>query len=236
MKAKLNPIRQPSFYLAFTLTLSMAMILCDLVLSDDITLVFKEGHSIEVMSALLLFGAAILWFWLGGSAEDGRNWHIPVIVLLMGMRELDFDKRFTSEGVLQLRLYTGDSPMWEKLVGAMVVGLILWCGIRLAVINLPRWFRGLYRLSPVSWLVGSAGLLLVVAKSLDGIDRKLAPFGIVFTRDFVTVSGRVEEVLELAMALLLVQAVAFFAWGLDRVPISVRGLSPSGSVHQPSRS
>lgn len=216
MKAKPMPIRQPSFYLAFSLTLALAMILCDLMLSDSVVPIFKEGHSIEVMSVLLLCGAAILWFWLGVHRLNRRDWHIPVILLLMGLREMDFDKRFTSEGLLQLRLYSGAAPLWEKALGVAVIGLILWCGLRLAWINLPRWLRGIGRLQPVSWLVGCAALLLVVAKSLDGIDRKLAPFGIDIPRDVVMFSGRIEEVMEMVMALLLMQAVAVFAYRHDQ--------------------
>lgn len=206
-----GPMRPPSFYLSWVLALTLGALIVDLVLSSSITEVFKESHSIEGMSALLLVLAAGMWFGFGAHRHDHRDWHIPVILILMAMRELDFDKAFTTEGVLQLRLYSGAAPLWEKAIGAFFVLLILLCGLRLAWFNLPRWFRGLRGADATSWLVGASGLLLIVAKSLDGIDRKLAPFGISFSRDFVTQSGRFEELMEMVMAILLVQAVIYYA-------------------------
>ena len=92
----------------------------DLALHESTAVIFKEGHAIEVMSAVLLASAAVLWWGLGADDMAGRQWHIPVIPVLMAMREMDFDKRFTSEGVMQLRLYSGDSPLWEKTLGLVV--------------------------------------------------------------------------------------------------------------------
>ena len=229
MTAKLKRIRPASFYLAVLLALTLAILLCDLVLNDDVAVIFQEGHSIEVTSALLLFSGVFLWFWLGAATHDRRNWHIPLILLLMALREKDFDVRFTSAKLLQFRLYTGDSSLWEKAIGAMVIGLILWCAVRLAVINLPNWLRGLMRLSSVSWLVGSAGLLLVIAKSLDGIERKLADFNVALPRDSVVLAGRVEELLEMVMALMLAQAVTIFSTSLNQLPSGLG--TTSGSRH-----
>lgn len=207
--------RPPSHTLAWVLSLVLAVLIVDLSLSDDIAEIYGESRSIEGMSAFLLLLAATLWFGLGAFRRDPRQWHIPVILLLMTLRELDFDKAFTTSGVLQLRLYSGAAPLWEKLVGAGFMILILWCGLRLAVLNLPRWFRGLAG-DMTSWLVGAAGLLLVVSKSLDGIDRKLAPFGVSFSRDFVVHAGRLEELMEMVMAIVLVQAVVYHAQLLAR--------------------
>lgn len=211
MKLSYGPMRPPSFYLSWVLALTLGALIADLVLSDSITQVFKENHSIEGMSAILLLVAAGMWFGFGAHRRQPRDWHIPVILILMALRELDFDKAFTTEGILQLRLYSGAAPLWEKAIGAFFVLLILICGLRLAWFNLPRWFRGLRRGDPTSWLVGASGVLLIVAKSLDGIDRKLAPFGISFSRDFVTQSGRFEELMEMVMAILLIQAVIYYA-------------------------
>lgn len=209
MTSSARPIRPPSVYLATVLGLVVAALIADLAVSDQISEIFRENRSIEGMSAFLLLVAAIMWFGFGAHRHNPQDWHIPAILILMTMRELDFDKAFTTEGVLQLRLYSGPAALWEKLIGAGFVLLILWCGLRLAYYNLPRWFRGIKSLQPVSWLVGLAGALLLVSKSLDGIDRKLAPYGVTFSQDFVVHAGRFEELMEMVMAILLVQAVVY---------------------------
>lgn len=202
---------KPSVSLAFQLGLVLLVVAIDLMTSHEVVELFKEGRGIERMSALLLLGAAGLWFVLGTARGRAAQWHIPVILVLMAMREMDFDKRFTSEGLLQLRLYSGGAPLWEKAIGAAVLALILICGLRLMLLNLPAWWRGLWQGSRTCWLTGGAALLLIVAKTLDGLERKLAPHGIEIDPMLGVMAGRFEEVLELVMAILLVQAVVYFA-------------------------
>lgn len=215
----------PPMLLNYQLGLLLGAIGLDLLVQDQVRLIFKEGHSIEVMTYLLLLVAALSWFVFGVARAMRGQWHIPVILTLMAMREMDFDKRFTSEGVLQLRLYSGGAPLWEKAIGAAVVLLILICGLRLLFLNLPLWWRGLRQGSVPSWLVGIAAVALVVSKSLDGLGRKLAPLGIELEQWQGTIATRLEEMLELGMAVMLVQAVAHFAqplWATARASGSAR--------------
>lgn len=200
----------PAFSLAVMLSVTLLFVGADLVLHDSTALIFKEGHAIEVMSAMLLTGAAVLWWQTGADDMAGRQWHIPVLLMLMTMREMDFDKRFTSEGVLQLRLYSGASPLGEKAVGLAVIALILICGWRLMTITLPRLRAGLRARRPASWLAGSAVLLVMVAKTLDGLGRKLAAFEIAITPELGRLTGRLEEFLELSAYIMLVQALVYF--------------------------
>ncbi|WP_199261233.1 hypothetical protein [Paracoccus binzhouensis] len=227
---------RPATVLACQLGLILLALSLDLITQAQVAPIFKEGHSIETLSALLLAAAAL--FWQGFGHQRRRQWHIPAILLLMALRELDFDKRFTSEGLLQLRLYSGAAPLWEKAVGAAVLLLILLCGWRLLVLNLPPWWRGLRAGSAACWLAGSAGLLLVVSKSLDGLDRKLAVFGIALPPGLGMLAGRFEELLELGMAVLLVQAVACFARPEGQGPVSrptLRAAAPWPPSSPPGR-
>ena len=205
-----NDPLHPAFTLAVMLAATLMFLGVDLALHESVAVIFKEGHTIELMSAVFLAFAAGLWWVTGADDMRGRQWHIPAILTLMTLRELDFDKRFTSEGVLQLRLYSGPSPLWEKLLGLAVIALILICGWRLLTITMPRWWAGLRAGLPTSWLAGLAALLVVVAKSLDGLDRKLADFGVILVPEYGTLAGRVEELLELAAFMMLVQALVYF--------------------------
>ncbi|WP_415392987.1 hypothetical protein [Paracoccus sp. SJTW-4] len=64
-------------------------------------------------------GRAVAAAWIVLRADDRgwQQWHVLALLVMMSLRELDFDKRFLSEGILQLRLYSGPSSVWEKLLG-----------------------------------------------------------------------------------------------------------------------
>ena len=200
----------PAFTLSTMLSVTLLFLGVDLALHDSTAVIFKEGHTIEVVSAVLLASTAVLWWGMGADDRAGQQWHIPVILVLMAMREMDYDKRFTSEGVLQLRLYSGDSPLLDKVLGLAVIALIVVCGWRLMTITLPRWWAGLREGLPASWLAGLAALMMVVAKTLDGLERKLAGIGISISPELGTLSGRLEEFLELIAYMMLVQALVYF--------------------------
>ena len=163
--------------------------------------VLSEGGPVEVATALTLLLCAAL------SAQRGLGLHLVAGFLLLAAREFDADKRFTSEGLLQLRLYSGDSPLAEKLLGVLVIGIALWAIWRLLRNDFGGWRGGVRSGHPAAWSVMLAFALVVVAKSLDGLARKLAPLGIDVTAAVSARSGRAEEVLELVFAGLLVYAV-----------------------------
>lgn len=204
-------LQSPAFYLAISSNIVLLLLFRDVVAHIQPAEFYAEGRSIELGSAVLLFGAAALWLALRPDGGDRVNWHIPVILTLMGLRELDFDKRLTDEGLLQLRLYSGDAPMIQKLIGAAVVVLILICAWRLLRYNLRPWWRGIVQGRATSWLVFLAGATMVVAKTMDGFDRKMAGFGITVNPMLTTILGRSEELLELIMSMIIIQAIAYYA-------------------------
>lgn len=222
-------ILQPAFTLALILGATLLFLGVDLALNDSVASVFDEGHAVELMSPVLLFAGIVLWCGCGCGESDRRQWHIPLVLALLALREFDLDKRLTSEGVLQLRLYSDTAPAWEKAVGLAVVALILLCAWRLATVTAPCWWRGLRQGRPACWLAGGSVALIALAKTLDGLGRKLAALGIAADPRLVTVAGRVEELLELAAYVMLVQALVYAARrGRGGRPVSVP--PPAGPV------
>ena len=75
-----------------------------------------------------------------------------------------------------------------------------------------------------SQLAAAAALMLVLSKSLDGLDRKLAGFGIALPADLGQMSGRIEEMLELGVAIMLMQALVCFLRDrcVNRAPVRYR--------------
>ncbi|MCJ8138833.1 hypothetical protein [Falsirhodobacter halotolerans] len=174
---------------------------------SDLNLFFKEGHGLELASVGVLFAAVVLWLWLAGPYR-WREWQIPFLFLAMAAREMDADKRFTDYGLLKLNTYTGPAPWGEKLLGAAIIALTLWASWRLLTRNAPLWWQRLKAGRLDAWLIAGAFVLGVVAKTIDGLGRKLAGFGIEISAQTDQMAGRTEEVLELACYLMLAIAVA----------------------------
>lgn len=200
----------PAFVLACLQSLFLLLLGADFLHHETIDEIFQESHAIETMAALSFFAAAGLLLLLRKDEVVRRHWHLPIILVLMGLRELDLDKGLTSEGILQLRLYTGPAPWFEKLAGGAVLVLILVCGWRLLRSTLPAFWHGLVARRPASWLSFGAAALIIIAKSLDGIGRKLASHGVTADPALLIAAGRIEEMLEVVSGMMLVMAVAYY--------------------------
>lgn len=174
---------------------------------DDPALYFKEGHTVEICSVVVLFQGIICWFIVHRSA-GWREWQIPAILLLFAMREMDFDKRFTDHGLLKLRTYTGDAPMAVKVLGGAAILFSLVVIFRIVTRNGPSWWRDLKRGEFYALAVLIAGFLTVAAKTLDGLGRKLLGVGITLSDRVNTQTGQIEESIELAAWWLLALAIA----------------------------
>ncbi|MBM2574741.1 hypothetical protein JQC91_00355 [Jannaschia sp. Os4] len=182
---------------------------------------WSESGPVELGTAALLaiLTAVLLW----RAVRAPRLWHLPMLGALLTMREFDLDKA-VEPGLLKARTYSGDAPLAVKLLGLFVIVLALVCLWRVAR-DLPAAWRALRAGAAWPWLVGTAIVAVVVAKSFDGIGRKLAPFGIDVPPETVLALSRVEEVLELLFALLLLIA-ATVAWrrGTDAPPAPIASI------------
>lgn len=178
---------------------------------------FAEGAAVErgtSVALLLAAGAMLLASRHGG--WRGR-WHLVALLVMLALREMDFDKAILSEGVLQLRLYSGDAPLAEKLIGAGIVAFAVWLMVRLLRHDLPSWLRGVRSGRPIPLILLAGGIAVVVAKSLDGLARKLQPFGVTLTPETERILVAAEESLELGFALALLVAVLLW-WQRDARP------------------
>ncbi|MEM9394911.1 MAG: hypothetical protein AAGA38_13710 [Pseudomonadota bacterium] len=189
----------------------------------------QESGVIENASVVIFFCGALGFVVLRPDLAFGRGWHVLVIMLLFAARELDFDKRFTEKGVLQSRLYSGDYPLEQKLIGAAVVLLILWTVYRLVRYGWRPFLRGLRDGSLWAWIIAAACVTVAISKSLDGAGRKLAPYGIELSpeTDFTLVV--LEEVGELGFGLLLVFAICSWVRS-ERVSLSGAETFPAPSA------
>jgi len=174
-----------------------------------------EAGPIESASALGYFLCVAYMLLRGGKYFWKRYAYIVALVTLFGFRELDFDKRFTTMGILKSRFYlSAEVPLLEKLIGLIVIGLLLWAVINIVKNHLTSTIGGLATLNE-----GAVGLvmifaLLVVSKSIDGLANKLKPFGIEMNQQDIFLASSVEEVIELGIPILMI--VVFHYWLRNR--------------------
>lgn len=171
----------------------------------------KEGSIIETASALCWFMAAIF--------AACMNFHrfkigFPFVTLtiLFGLRELDFHKKFTEIGIFKSTFFFSETvTLEEKLI---VSGLYIF--ILYVVISMISILKKSYDSHNRSFNKGHhcyfvVLLMLIVVKSIDGIGRKMAGFGIVLNQQAAQHFGYIEEILELGAPLFFMFATyAYF--------------------------
>ena len=160
----------------------------------------QEGGIIETLT-VVLYGAvlvAAIVASLGGNRASGL---IGLLALLMGLREMDAHKAFTTYGVFKTRLYVSpDVPLAEKLIaGLIVIGLLV-----LVVMTIRASWKTLARSETRAGItllaVGAFGVFL---KEVDSIPRQLRKAGMALEPQMLAISKAVEETGELGLPILL---------------------------------
>lgn len=178
---------------------------------DAQTYWLSEDGPVEMSSAIAYVICAAIMCIVGGKTFITRYYYLVGITLLFAMRELDFDKRFTTMGVLKSRFYLSDQvPLTEKLIGACVVGLLLFFVYKIVSNHAKPFIQGLLRLDKVQIGAALVVTFLVVSKSMDGIDRKLGDIGIQVSADFAEKAETFEETMELGIPLLMMATFAAY--------------------------
>jgi len=134
----------------------------------------KEGGIIETLSVVGYFLCVVFIVIKGGWTYIKKYYYFFILIILFGLRELDFDKRFTTMGIFKSKFYVSSSvPMIEKVMGLLVIAVLLYIVVSIFKNHSQGFFSKIRQLSPVH--IGSliTFLTIVFAKSIDGIARKL---------------------------------------------------------------
>ncbi|GKT08181.1 hypothetical protein [Desulforhabdus sp. TSK] len=167
----------------------------------------QEGGPIEQLSAVGYFIClmTLLFFRIG----DAKT-HLSVmfLVLMLGLRELDFHVLFTPMSMEKIKFYwSPDVSIHSKVVGASIILSLLLCCAYLMKKHLWGIIKSLKRLEPdaVGLFLGLA--FIGIAKTLDGMQRKLGDFHITITRNMMELTTVAEEILELGIPYMFIIAV-----------------------------
>lgn len=205
-----HPASKPSanwLYALFTVWLFIGLALFQLFPDETEEFWLEESGPVETFSALGYFVcASIAVCWFGRRLR--QQWYLVVVLLLMGMRELDFHSRFTTMGVFKLRFFSSDTvPLGEKLiVTALLVGL----GVALVLAvrrQAPVILRAARERSTVLIGVAWGMVLAVLSKSIDGLPRKLSAINVTAPDWFIEMAADAEEIMELGIPIMFTTAL-----------------------------
>lgn len=171
-----------------------------------------EGGPVETLSAIGYIVCIGLIVALWPRAETRARWYFPVVLALFAGRELDLDKRPFTEGLLKARQYTGDTVPTGELIWSSALLLAILATLAILLWHETKPFlRGLARRSPVALAVLVGVVFIGFYKAIDGLGRKLAPFGITISEDLNNSIAVVEEIGELGIPLMLGIAIVLAA-------------------------
>jgi hypothetical protein len=192
-----------------TLILLLLLFACSTILDDTSRKqLLKEGGPVEVASAVLYLVCVAYALLKGGFVFFKERPYFIVIPLVFALRELDFDKRFTTVGLLKSKfVFSPLVPLHEKLIGIPILALIALMLMLMLMLMLKRHLREcwdeLKKGSVAGVGVALVISLIVVSKTFDGLERKCTSFGLTVSPLIAKYSSVVEEILELGIPVIM---------------------------------
>jgi hypothetical protein len=187
----------------------IAMI-CLLPTALAVTIV-QENGPVENLSALGYFIAAPWLFWETWLLRIRDGFSAGFLIALLGLRELDFNSRFTTMGIFKTRYFISPKvPGGEKLIVTAILLVIFVIAIRYFRRNIFAFLEALRlrRMYAVS-LVCSA-FCIVASKILDSFSGPIEPLVACFSSEPRIVLQISEETIELAIPIYLLLAVYWY--------------------------
>ncbi len=190
----------------------------------------KENGPIEMMSAAG-YVVAVVFFLIKFRRSATALWYFPLLMLAMGLRELDFHVRFTTINMTKARyFFTEGVPPGEKAVVAAVLLVLACAGVTMLVKEGRAFWTSLKQRQPAGVGVSLAIMLGVCSLVLDALPRKLLKWGITVS-DFPSFAISVlEEVVELGIPLMLLVTIAFVRAPIPKTAVDQAGDSQGQCV------
>ncbi len=172
--------------------------------------IFIENGPVESMSAAGYFICIALMFICFGK-EARRYWHVIVVLAAMGMRELDFNSRFTAMSVTKIKFYLSpEMPFHHKFIAAACALLVLYCLVCLLVRNWRGFLNSLRKHEPYALFVATGLGFLLASVTLDGLGGKLMKLGIFPDKNWIEWAENAEEMLELWIPVMFTLGLRYF--------------------------
>jgi len=165
----------------------------------------REGGPIELLSATCYCIVPLIMFIKGGWSFIRRHASLAVLVSALGMRELDFNARFTMMSITKIKFFLSPQvPLVEKIIAVLVILILLAALVDCLKKYLRPFLAGCAKKDVVSMTAGVSLLFMAISKSLDGLPRKLRSLGLDIAGQSSLYAESAEEILELGIPLMLI--------------------------------
>jgi len=184
--------------------IAISAMICMLVDSSFAHFIVAEGGPVETVSAVLYFACFLLVLMKGGVPFFISRPYFALLPLIFGLRELDFDVRFTGIKIYKVKFYLShEISLLTKIIAFSAVATIITL-LLLMIVNESRVFYA--ELKQKSYIGRGAFLiifLIAVSKSIDGLGRKLASVGLAVSPAVLRNAPVAEEFLELGIPMIM---------------------------------
>lgn len=200
---------QPGTLLAFFI--SMLLLLVASVHGGGWALTLtKETGAFEQAAFISLAFAALLSAFV--VANGGRQfWSVPVFIAFLALRELDFHNWWFEPGLLQIAIFTSPVPVWHQVVSGLLIAVIGTAALHMLWMGAGPTLRAVSGGELWAKLVALGLGFAALSSQIDGLDRKLAPYGIEISDLTNLIAIIVEETVEVGFAFATLSAVVFYA-------------------------
>jgi hypothetical protein len=167
-------------------------------------LLIAENGIIESLSVIGYIACIVLILVKGGLNFAKKYNYFVALLVLFALRELDFDKKFTTMGILKSKFYfSANVPIIEKVIGVCIILIILYIIIKIIKHHLIGCISKIKQQSLGYIGFSLTFIILLAAKTIDGMERKLASVNIDITQNLVNQFLIVEEILELGIPIMI---------------------------------
>jgi hypothetical protein len=131
------------------------------------------------------------------------HWYLSALIILFALRELDYDKAHFTHGVLKSRQYFSDLVgLPELLISLAVLIFILTVLLLIVLRERNNFIKGVIDLRQSQLAVLASIILVIVTKTIDGMERK---FGLIYhhqEKDLLSLLKRLARWVSLLCSLL----------------------------------
>jgi len=174
--------------------------------------IFSENGYIENITAFLYLLAIIILFAYGRATSLKSHWYMYIIIAALGLRELDFDKKFTEIGILRSKfLFSPEVSLPAKAIGLCILITLIIAIVTLAKKHLVAFYRGSIKLATPEWALGFGFVMIILSKQIDGFERKIAQFNLTASDQAYKVIHHCEELYELMIPIALILAIVLYS-------------------------
>ena len=138
------------------------------------------------------------------------RWYLVTFIVLLLLREADLHVRFTESSIFGSRLYfQTDTSILTIVLGTAIILLVLCVLFLTMTLHFRDFVRQVFRRVASAWFIALALFLAILARSVDGVKRKLAMIHVDVSREAEFRFMQLEEIAEMGIPLALCIAAIF---------------------------